>query len=76
MGASLWSWRWAWLPCGTWDLSSPNGDGAQVPCIGKQSLNPWTTGKPRLSCVRGGIFVSPDSYGEALTPEWPFGVGG
>ena len=31
------------LPEGMWDLSSPTRDRTCIPCIGKQSLNHWTT---------------------------------
>ena len=34
---------WAKLPLGTWDLSSKIRDWTHAPCIGKQSLNHWTT---------------------------------
>ena len=33
----------AWLPRGTWGLGSLTGDGTHVPCIGRWSLNHWTT---------------------------------
>ena len=39
--------------CGTWDLSSPTGDGTRVPCIGRQSLNPWATGEVPLVMYYG-----------------------
>ena len=30
-------------PQGMWDLSSPTRDGIRTPCIGRRSLNHWTT---------------------------------
>ena len=33
--------------CGLWHLSSLTRDRTCVPCIGRQILNHWTTGKPR-----------------------------
>lgn len=30
------------LAMGTWDPSSPTGDGTCTLCLGRQSLNPWT----------------------------------
>ena len=34
--------RFFWLQ-GMWDLSSLTRDHTHTPCIGRQSLNPWTT---------------------------------
>ena len=34
------------MPCGMWDLRSLTRDRTCVPCIGRQILNHWTTGKP------------------------------
>ena len=34
-------------PPGTWDLSSLTGDQTRSPCIGRQSLNHWTTREVR-----------------------------
>ena len=45
------------------------------PALEGRVLTPGPSGKSRLSCIMGGLFVSPNSYGEALTPEWLFGVG-
>ena len=46
-------------PCGMWDLSSPTGDGTQVPCIGRQSLNPWTIGEVPLVMYYGWAICVP-----------------
>ena len=33
------------LPRSMWNLSSPTRDPIHVPCVGRQILNHWTTGK-------------------------------
>ena len=33
------------VPCGMWDLSCPARDQTRVACVGKQSLNLWTSGE-------------------------------
>ena len=35
--------RFGFWPRGMWDLSSPTRDGTLTPCIGRRSLNHWTT---------------------------------
>ena len=30
-------------PCGMWDLSASTKDQTHIPCLGRQSLNPWIT---------------------------------
>ena len=34
---------WALLPCSAWDLSSLTGGGTHIPCVGRLTLNHWTT---------------------------------
>ena len=34
---------WFFWPQGMWDLSSLTGDQTRIPCIGRRSLNHWTT---------------------------------
>ena len=34
---------WFFGPQSTWDLSLPTRDQTHTPCIGRQSLNHWTT---------------------------------
>ena len=42
-------------PRGMWDLSSPTRDRTLTPCIGRQSLNHWTTREvPALLIFRSG----------------------
>lgn len=51
-----------------WDLSSPTRDGNQLPCIGGQSPNHWTTGKiPKLSVsqLRGSFNRKGDFVGKS-----------
>ena len=45
---------------GMWDLSSPARDQTQTPCIGRRSLNYWTTRKaPGITLsIKGILFLS------------------
>ena len=45
---------------GMWDLSSPTRDQTQTPCIGRRSLNYWTTRKaPGITLsIKGILFLS------------------
>ena len=65
---------WAYLPWNMWDLSSPTRDRTHIPCVGRQTPNPWTTrevlGWAVLNTARYalGLFSWPVSRGWCWKP--------
>ena len=57
----IWSHNFFFLaaPHGMWDLSSPTKDQTHIPCIGRQSLNHWTSREIPEDKIKITSFYSP-----------------
>ena len=63
---------WSFWPRGMWDLSSPTRDRTRTPCIGRRSLNHWTSRDAPLP----HIWLSCFSLCHTILPRWCCGYKG
>ena len=57
---------WAWLPHGTWDLSSPTRDQTCVPCIVRRILKHWIAREVWLFISWSNCIVCPAEFSLSL----------